>query len=92
MRLIAWYIGHMITIIPIEPLNDEHALLVIEAFNRFFINKGGQQDGYGNGYGRGLAAEPNGDGWGYCAPYVRGNAPEEWLIDEISMKPTGGHI
>ena len=32
----------MITIIPIEPINDEHALLIIEAFNRHFINGGGQ--------------------------------------------------
>ena len=77
----------MITIIPIEPLSDEHALLIIEAFNRFFVNKGGQQDGYGNGYGRGLSAEPNGNGWG--SGYGNGNgngngygepAPEEWQV------------
>ena len=41
----------MITIIPIEPLNDEHAFLVIEAFNEFFIDRGGQKDGYGCGAG-----------------------------------------
>ena len=74
----------MITIIPIEPLSDEHALLVIEAFNRFFINKGGQQDGYGNGYGRGLSAEPNGNGWGNGTYNDNGTGfkiPEEWSAE-----------
>ena len=67
----------MITIIPIEPVSQAHALLVIEAFNRFFVDRGGSKDGYGDGYG---------DGRGFGV----GNVPEEWLIDEISMKPTGG--
>ena len=40
----------MITIIPIEPLSDEHGMLIIEAFNRFFVDKGGQEDGDGAGY------------------------------------------
>ena len=75
----------MITIIPIEPVSQAHALLIIETFNRFFIDRGGKEDGYGCGRGY-----RNGDGYGDGRGYGVGNVPEEWLIDEISMKPTGG--
>lgn len=39
----------MIAIIPIEPLSEAHGGLIVEAFNKLFINKGGQADGYGDG-------------------------------------------
>ena len=49
----------MITLIPIEPLNDAHGALIVEAFSRLFINRGGQSDGcgYGDGYGGGKPPE-----------------------------------
>ena len=70
----------MITIIPIEPLSDEHAFLVIEAFNRHFIDGGGQMDGDGYGCGGGMS---NGDGWGDGGGWMQpciggGKCPEEW--------------
>ena len=82
----------MITIIPIEPLNDEHAFLVIEAFNRLFINKGGQQDGWGFGKGWGHG-NGRGDGYGYGNSIGDGygigdggwddgdKCPEEWRAE-----------
>jgi len=36
-------------IIPIEPLNDAHAMLIIEAFNVLFIIDGGEANGDGDG-------------------------------------------
>ena len=67
----------MITIIPIEPLSDEHALLIIEAFNRFFVDRGGSKDGYGYGFGNGIGdGGGNGNGNGNGEP-----APEEWLVE-----------
>ena len=75
----------MITIIPIEPLNDEHAFLVIEAFNRHFINGGGCPDGYGCGRGY-----RHGDG--HSGGYSNDIVPEEWLINESSPQPADGHI
>lgn len=68
----------MITTIPIEPVSEAHGLLIIAAFNRLFVRKGGQQDGYGWGYGSSY-------GWGHG-----GKCPEEWLIDEISKQHAGG--
>ena len=76
----------MITIIPIEPINDEHALLVIEAFNRHFINGGGQEDGRGSGWGFGW-----GNGWGNGDGYGCGGNGGEWqLIDENNQALTDG--
>ena len=78
----------MITIIPIEHLNDEHALLIIEAFNRHFVDSGGEQDGrgdgcygysngdtggFGIGYGHGFGSDPfTGEGWGQGYGYCSG--------------------
>ena len=72
----------MVTLLPIEPLDDKHGMLIVEAFSRLFINGGGQSDGYGyggcdygdgdgNGYGNG-----NGYGDGYGAKF-----PEEWRVE-----------
>ena len=76
----------MITIIPIEPLNDEHALLIIEAFNRHFINGGGKEDGYGAGDG--LGSHGNGNGFGGTYGFGDGDGygnvgkcPEEWRAE-----------
>ena len=69
----------MITIIPIEPLSDEHGMLIIEAFNRFFVDKGGQEDGDGAGWGM-----SNGDGWGDGCSAAGGNynkCPEDWRTE-----------
>jgi len=65
----------MITVIPIEPINDLHHDKIIVAFSRLFINGGGQPDGYGtgNGYSNGNG-DGTGGGWG-------GNkCPEEWRV------------
>ena len=42
----------MITIIPIEPLSEEHGMLIVEAFNKHFVNRGGQQRRPGSPPGR----------------------------------------
>ena len=62
----------MITIIPIEPLSQAHALLIIEAFNSHFINGGGPANGWGKGYGYGYS---NGGGWS-----SGGKCPEAWIV------------
>ena len=46
----------------VEPLNDEHHDKIIAAFNRLFIDGGGQMDGAGNGY---VYGNGYGDGYGY---------------------------
>ena len=77
----------MITIIPIEPINEAHALLVIEAFNRFFVDRGGSKDGYGYGFGNGGYVDGNGNGNGYgFGNGGNGNGygdkcPEEWRAE-----------
>ena len=50
----------MITLIPIEPLSPSHGALIVAAFSRLLIDRGGQPDGAGDGDGDGL-----GDGYGY---------------------------
>jgi hypothetical protein len=79
----------MITLIPIEPLSNEHALLILEAFNGHFVDGGGQPDGYGGGgygysdghtggfgigYGFGFGSDPfTGAGWGSGSGYCSGS-------------------
>jgi len=78
----------MVTLLPIEHLNDTHGMLIVAAFNELFINWGGQSDGDGDGDGYGdrdgggcgcgvgdLIGDGDGDGWGYG-----GKPPEEWLV------------
>jgi len=65
----------MITLIPIEPLNEAHGMLIVEAFSRLFINEGGEEDGHGNGWGSGYG-ERGGNGWGDGD----GSLPEEWRV------------
>ena len=64
----------MVTLLPIEPLSDAHAFLIVEAFSKLFINGGGQEDGrgYGHGYGSGNG-NGYGGGWG-------SKCPEEWRV------------
>jgi len=57
----AWYDEHMITLIPIEQVDDAHGALIVDAFNRLFVLNGGESDDYGDGRG----GEVHGDGWGY---------------------------
>ena len=77
----------MTTLIPIEPLDEAHGMLIVEAFNELFINWGGQSDGdgfgydYGNGDGGGMGCgygdiigDGEGNGWG------NGKPPEVWLV------------
>ena len=72
----------MIAIIPIEPLSEAHGMLIVEAFNMFFIDEGGwpDSDGDGVGYGKGV-----GDGVGYGNGYGFGNpngkCPEAWQAE-----------
>jgi hypothetical protein len=54
----------MITIIQIEPLSEAHGMLIVEAFNKHFVNRGGQEDGHGCDYGSG-GGYGNGIGYGY---------------------------
>ena len=81
----------MITLIPIEPLDDRHGALIVEAFGRFFIDGGGQPDGYGGdgdgwGYGGdGWGGGGGGDGWGdggdgYGDGGGNGPFPDEWRV------------
>jgi hypothetical protein len=63
----------MITIIPIEPLSEEHGMLIVEAFNKHFVNRGGQEDGFAYGFGYGFG---DGDGYGNV-----GKCPEEWRAE-----------
>jgi len=80
----------MITIIPIEPLSEEHGMLIVQAFNKHFVDGGGQTDG--TGYGDPVV----GADWGYYSDGCgdgnsRGSkCPEEWMIDESNRALTGG--
>ena len=62
----------MITLIPIEPLDDGHGALIVEAFGRLLIDGGGQPDGSGNGRGNGYG-DGNGRGNGRGDGYGDGN-------------------
>jgi hypothetical protein len=69
----------MITLIPIEPLSEAHGMLIVQAFNKHFVDGSGQEDGCGDGgYGWG------GNGWGNG-----GERPEEWTVDESNQALTG---
>lgn len=76
----------MITIIPIEPLSEAHALLIVAAFNKLFIDRGGQPDG-GGGYGYGYGGGGYGDGSGGYGDGSGsgfgggGKCPEAWQAD-----------
>jgi len=69
----------MITLIPIEQVDDAHGALIVDAFNRLFVLNGGESDDYGDGrgddydYGNG-GGNGTGDGYGDTT------APEEWHI------------
>jgi len=73
----------MVTLHTIEPRNEAHGALIIAAFNKLFINRGGEEDGwgdgdgdgYGNGGGNGYSCG-SGSGWGNGD----GKPPEEWLV------------
>ena len=78
----------MVTLIPIEPRNEQHGMLIVEAFSRLFINGGGKEDGSGDGYNYGggdgygygnggygdIVGDGEGNGWG------NGKPPEEWRV------------
>ena len=76
----------MITIIPIDPISNAHGVLIVEAFNRFFIDGGGLCDtetcgwGYGNGEGDGFD-DYYGDGKGGGGYALSGKCPEEWQAE-----------
>ena len=59
----------MITIIPIEPLNQAHGTLIVAAFSRFFIDGGGLANGTGD-------SDSDGDGWG-----DGDKIPKEWRTE-----------
>jgi hypothetical protein len=63
----------MVTLLPIEPRNEQHGMLIVEAFSKLFINRGGQSDGYGTGNGY---SDGNGNGYGDGG----GKCPEEWRV------------
>ncbi len=66
----------MITLIPIEPRNEAHGMLIVEAFSRLFINEGGEEDGHGGGYGWvGCYGDGGGYGWDDGCKH-----PEEWRV------------
>ena len=84
----------MVTLLPIEPRNEQHGMLIVEAFSRLFINRGGQSDGWGNGYGNGYGygnGDGNGNGYGWGDGDGDGGGgdggngwgskcPEEWRV------------
>ena len=58
----------MITLIPIEQVDNAHGALIVDAFNRLFVLNGGESDGCGDGGGNGYGdgdGYGNGNGWGY---------------------------
>lgn len=67
--------ANMVTLLPIEPRNDAHGMLIVEAFYNLFINGGGQSDGNGDGWGWGYVCYGDGDGGGF------GKCPEEWRVE-----------
>jgi hypothetical protein len=70
----------MVTLIPIEPLDNKHGMLIVEAFSRLFINGGGQSDGWGGGGGGYGNGDGYGDGCGNGYGYGNGKFPEEWRV------------
>lgn len=50
----------MITLIPIDPLDEGHGALIVEAFGRLLIDGGGVSGGSGDGFG---ASGPLPDEW-----------------------------
>jgi hypothetical protein len=85
----------MITLIPIEPLSEAHGMLIVQAFNKHFVDGGGQEDGCGDGgYGWGDGGGNGwGNGWGDGGGNGWGNGgerPEEWTVDESNQALTGG--
>ena len=69
-----WYDAAMVTLLPIEPVNERHGGLIVEAFNRFFIDRGGQPDDAGDGVGYGSGrGDGRGDGYGYSWGDCRGD-------------------
>ena len=70
--------ANMVTLLPIEHLNNAHGMLIVEAFNELFINGGGKEDGYGDGWGD---RYEDGDGWGDGNGNRYGDkCPEEWRV------------
>ena len=83
-----WYDAAMVTLLPIEPINEAHGALIVEAFNRFFIDRGGLWDsetcgwGYGNGDGEGDGFdEYYGDGKGGGGFNGGDKCPEAWQAE-----------
>jgi hypothetical protein len=68
----------MVTLLTIEPINEAHGMLIVEAFNMFFIDRGGKEDGLGYGWGYGYS---NGDGYGDGGCTYSGKCPEEWQAE-----------
>ena len=86
----------MITLIPIEPLNEQHGALIVAAFGHLLIDAGGQPDGWGGGYGNG---DGDGNGYGWGGGYGDGDGsgsgggvkiPDEWRVDESNGDPADG--
>ena len=78
-----WYDGAMIAIIPIEPISEAHAFLIVDAFNRFFIDRGGLWDAETCGWGGG---DGDGDGDGFDEYYGDGKG------DGSGIRKTGGQF
>jgi hypothetical protein len=89
----------MITLIPIEPLNEQHGALIVAAFGHLLIDGGGQPDGRGNGRGYGYGdgggngggnGDGRGNGRGYGGNGDGGTIPDEWRVDESNGDPADG--
>ena len=85
-----WYDGAMVTLLTIEPINEAHGMLIVEVFNRFFIDRGGLWDsetcgwGYGNGDGEGDGFDEyygDGKGGGGNALTDSDKCPEAWIVE-----------
>jgi hypothetical protein len=64
-------------------------MLIVEAFNKLFIDRGGKEDGCGDGWDNGViyGGDGDGDGYGYNGDgYGDGTIddcdkiPEEWRV------------
>ena len=65
-------VANMVTLLPIEPLDEAHGMLIVAAFSRHFIINGGKQDGGGDGDGY-CSGDGSGFGDGFGYDYGNGD-------------------
>ena len=77
-----WYDEAMVTFLTIEPLSDRHGGLIVAAFNKLFIDGGGQPDGFGDGWNHGWGnGGDGGNGGNGDGDDDDDKCPEEWRAE-----------